>query len=97
MMEGDSLKLNFEIALDKIDILTKHNNELLDVVENLEDQLKELQDSTKDCIITQYKSPSSKVNSISQEADAAMKRLTSKLRKETNKNAKSKQSQRESV
>ena len=96
-MEGDSLKLNFEIALDRIATLTKHNNELLDAMEKLEHELVELKSDTKDCIITQYESPSSKVNSISQEADAAMKRFTSKIRKEINKNAKSKQSQRQSV
>ena len=36
MMEGDSLKLNFEIALEKINTLTKHNNELLDKIDDLE-------------------------------------------------------------
>ena len=40
-MEGDSLKLNFEIALEKIDTLTKQNNELLDTIDELEVQLKE--------------------------------------------------------
>ena len=38
-MEGDSLKLNFEIALEKIDTLTKHNNQLLDKIDDLEIKL----------------------------------------------------------
>ena len=35
MMDGDSLKLNFEIALEKINTLTKHNNELLYKIDDL--------------------------------------------------------------
>ena len=38
-MDGDSLKLNFEIALEKIDKLTKQNNKLLDEVDRLETEL----------------------------------------------------------
>ena len=38
-MEGDSLKLNFEIALEKIDTLTEQNNILLDKVDELEIKL----------------------------------------------------------
>jgi len=32
-MEGDSLKLNFEIALEKIDTLSEHNQALLDKIQ----------------------------------------------------------------
>ena len=96
-MEGDSLKLNFEIALDRIATLTKHNNELLDSMEKLEHELAELKSDTKDCIITQYESPSERLHNVSKEADAAMKRFTNKIRKEVNKNAKSKQSQGQPV
>ena len=41
-MKGDSLALNFEIALEKIDTLTKQNNELLDTIDRLEIELKEI-------------------------------------------------------
>jgi len=94
MMEGDSLKLNFEIALEKIDTLTKHNNELLDEIDQLENRIDVLilgnsLDIELDTATTRY-------NNISREADAAMKRFTSKLRKGL-KNAKSKQSQGQPV
>ena len=35
-MEGDSLKLNFEIALEKIETLSKHNQALMDKIQDLE-------------------------------------------------------------
>ena len=92
-MEGDSLKLNFEIALEKIDTLTKHNNQLLDKIDDLEVKLNLAQldiSNEPNTAITRY-------NNISREADAAMKRFTTKLNKEINKNAKSKQSQGQPV
>jgi len=94
-VEGDSLKLNFEIALEKIDTLTKHNNELLDEIDQLENRIDVLilgnsLDIEPDTATTRY-------NNISREAEKAMKRFTAKLRKEINKNAKSKQSQRQPV
>ena len=92
-MEGDSLKLNFEIALEKIDTLTKQNNELLDKIDELEVKLKDLKytiEPEPDTATTRY-------NNISREADAAMKRFTAKLKKEIDKNAKSKQSKRQPV
>ena len=91
-MEGDSLKFNFEIALEKIDTLSKHNNELLDKIDELETIL---EDSRLPHII-QPESVDTRFNNISRDADVAMKRFTSKLRKEL-KNAKSKQSQGQSV
>ena len=91
MMEGDSLKLNFEIALEKIDTLTKHNNQLLDQIDALEVKL-ELE---KLNISNKPESATTRYNNISKEADAAMKRFTTKLNKEINKNAKSKQSKRQ--
>ena len=93
MMEGDSLKLNFEIALEKIDILTKHNNQLLDKIDDLEVKL-ELE---KLNISNKPESATTRYNNISKEADAAMERFTDKLNKENNKNAKSKQSQGQPV
>ena len=90
-MDGDSLKLNFEIALEKIDTLTKQNNELLDKVDELEVKLKDLKYTIEpDTATTRY-------NNISRKADAAMKRFTTKLKKEIDKNAKSKQSQGQPV
>jgi|TARA_R100000501_G_scaffold17611_1_gene33090 hypothetical protein len=92
-MEGDSLKLNFEIALEKIDTLTKHNNELLDKIEELEIKLEDL----KLPPIIKPNTATSRYNSISREADAAMKRFTTKLKKELYKNGKSKQGEGQPV
>ena len=92
-MEGDSLKLNFEIALEKIDTLTRHNNQLLDRIDDLEVKL-ELE---KLNISNKPESATTRYNNISKEADAAMERFTAKLNKELNKNAKSKQSKRQPV
>ena len=94
MMEGDSLKLNFEIALEKIDTLTKHNNELLDKIDNMENQIDILLLSDRDM---QPETATTRYNDISRKADAAMKRFTAKLKKEIDKNAKSKQSKRQPV
>ena len=87
-------QFNFQIALEKIEELTEQNNELLDTIDRLEEQLKnqnlEMNHSLKG-------PESNKFKRISEEADAAMKRFTAKLRKELKKNGKSKQSQGESV
>ena len=86
-------QFNFEIALDKIETLTNHNNELLDKIDALETKLKEaLANRTTKSVAT-----SKRYGTVSYEADAAMKRFTAKIRKELNKNAKSKQSQGEPV
>ena len=98
-MEGDSLKLNFEIALEKIDTLTKQNNELLDIIDQLEIQLKETASELNSRIVkplTVDDLREERFDVVNKEADAAMKRFTSKLRKEL-KNAKSKQSQGQPV
>ena len=92
-MEGDSLKLNFEIALEKIGTLTKQNNELLDRIEELEIKL----EGSRLPPIIQLDTATVRYNNISREADAAMKRFTTKLKKELKKNGKSKQSQGESI
>ena len=99
-MDGDSLKLNFEIALEKIDTLTKQNNELLDTIDQLEIQLKETASELNGRIVkplTVDDLRTERFNTVNKEADAAMKRFTTKLRKEINKNAKSKQSQGQPV
>ena len=86
---GNYLKFNFENAIEIIDKLTKDNNALLDKIEELEAKLNKP--------ITIKNQPiSDRFHKASEEADAAMKRFTTKLRKELD-NAKSKQSQRQSV
>ena len=92
-MEGDTLKFNFEIALEKIDTLTKQNNELLDKIDELEVKLENLRSPYP----IEPNTATTRYNNISREADAAMKRFTTKLKKEISKNAKSKQSQRQPV
>ena len=92
-MEGDTLKFNFEIALEKIDTLTKQNNELLDKIDELEVKLENLRSPYP----IEPNTATTRYNNISREADKAMKRFTTKLNKEINKNAKSKQSQGQPV
>jgi Ni,Fe-hydrogenase maturation factor len=94
-MEGDSLKLNFEIALEKIDILTKHNNELLDEIDQLENRIDVL--ILGNSLNIEPDTATTRYDNISREAEKAMKRFTGKLRKEIDKNAKSKQSKRQPV
>ena len=91
-MEGDALKLNFEIALEKINTLTKQNNELLDSLDQLEIQLKEAKSSN----ITKPETATTRYNNISREADKAMKRYKEYLKKAF-KSVKSKQSKRQPV
>ena len=86
-------QFNFQIALEKIERLTEQNNELLDTIDRLETQLK------NNSVVKTHalrEPESNRFKKISEEADAAMKRFTTKLRKETP-NAKSKQGKRESV
>ena len=86
---GNYLKFNFENAIEIIDKLTKDNNALLDKIEELEAKLNKP--------ITIKNQPiSDRFHKASEEADAAMKRFTAKLRKELD-NAKSKQSQGQPV
>ena len=79
---GNYLKFNFENAIEIIDKLTKDNNALLDRVEELEAKFNRP--------ITIKQAPiRSRFNQVSKGADAAMKRFTTKLKKEL-KDAKSK-------
>tara|TARA_Y100000034_G_scaffold112435_1_gene146428 strand:- start:311 stop:598 length:288 start_codon:yes stop_codon:yes gene_type:complete len=95
MMEGDSLKLNFEIALEKIDTLSKHNQSLLDKIQDLEFKLSE--SNTKiEPIKSNEKIQSDRFNAVTAGADEAMKRYKQYLKKEFS-NAKSKQSKRQPV
>ena len=91
-MEGDSLKFNFEIALEKIDTLSQHNQALLDRIQDLEYELSQVENEIKVEPVTQQ----SRFNDISDGAEAAMKRYKQYLKKEF-KNAKSKQSQGQPV
>ena len=99
-MEGDSLVLNFEIALEKIDTLTKQNNDLLDTIDQLEIQLKEVTLELKNKTVkplTIEDTRNKRFDIVNKEADAAMKRFTNKLKKELHKNGKSKQGQGQPV
>ena len=89
---GNYLRFNFENAVEMIDKLTKDNNALLDKIEELEIKLynKEMPSIKRKPLQTRF-------NQISKEAKAAMDRFTAKLKKEINKNAKSKQSQGQPV
>ena len=90
MMEGDSLKFNFEIALEKIDTLSKHNQVLMDKVQTLESKLSESKNEIK------VSTAETRFHDISEEAEAAIKRYKQFLIKEFP-NAKSKQSKRQPV
>ena len=86
---GNYLKFNFENAIEIIDKLTRDNNALLDKIEALE--------AKQNKPITIKNEPiSDRFHKVSEEAAAAMKRFTAKLRKELD-NAKSKQSQGQPV
>ena len=91
-------QFNFQIALEKIETLTNQNNELLDTIDRLEEQLREKNNQMNYSL----KEPETdRFKKISEEADAAMKRFTTKwkeeLKKEISKNGKSKQSKRQPV
>ena len=89
---GNYLRFNFENAVEMINKLTKDNNALLDKIEELEIKLynKEIPPIKREPLQARFAE-------ISIEAKAAMKRFTTKLKKEINKDAKSKQSQGQPV
>jgi len=91
-MDGDSLKLNFEIALERIGTLSEQNQSLMDRVQDLEYKLSESNNEIK----LEPTTPESRLHDTNAEAEAAMKRYKQFLRKEFP-NAKSKQSKRQSV
>ena len=90
-MDGDSLKLNFEIALEKINTLTDQNHELMNRIEQLESEIIKRNEIKIKPITTE-----SRFEHITDDADAAMKRYQQFLRKEFP-NAKSKQSKGQPV
>ena len=87
---GNYLKFNFENAIEIIDKLTKDNNALLDKIEELEAKLNKPIKIKNEPIRSRF-------DEVSKEADAAMKRFTNKLKKELNKNGKSKQGEGQPV
>ena len=91
-MEVDSLKFNFEIALEKINTLSEHNQALLDKIQTLEFQLSQ----SKAEIEIPYTNSEDRFRNVSAGADEAMERYKEYLKKEF-KNAKSKQSQGQPV
>ena len=95
-MENDSLKLNFDIALDKIETLTKHNNELLDKIEDLESKLRKLNGSNESHIVTAFEPAVKRLDDISKGAEGAIERYKHYLRKEFP-SAQSKQAKRQPV
>ena len=90
-MGEDSLKLNFEIALEKIKSLTEDNNDLMNEINKLKSEMATAQESS-----ILYRDDNTDFNRIISGADEAMKRYKSFLRKEFP-NAKSKQAKRQSV
>ena len=91
-MEGDSLKFNFEIALEKIDTLSEHNQALMDRIQDLEYELSNI----KTEITIEPKTSEGRFKDVTIEAEAAIKRYKKYLKKECP-NAKSKQSQGQPV
>ena len=89
-MEGDSLKLNFEIALEKIDTLSKHNIDLLNKINELEKRL------NKPTMEINSSTAEGRFKKVTEGADEAMERYKHFLRKEFP-HAKSKQSKGQSV
>ena len=85
-------QFNFQIALDKIETLTQHNNELLDRVDKLEDELRENNKKLGNHTI-EY---NDRFNDLSKDAENAMNRYKKYLKKEFP-NAKSKQSKGQPV
>ena len=90
---GNYLRFNFENAIEMIDKLTKDNNALLDKIDELESKL----NNKPHQYTTKVEPIQERFAEISKEADAAMERFTAKLKKEIDKNAKSKQSKGQPV
>ena len=96
MIKSGSLQENFEIALEKVDVLTEHNEKLMDIIANLEYKLTQ----SKEPVITpepeQNLNNNKRLQEISEGAERAIERYKQFLNKEFP-NAKSKQSKRQSV
>ena len=96
MIKSGSLQENFEIALEKVDVLTEHNERLMDIIADLEYKLAQ----SKQPVITpepeQNLNNNKRLQEISEGAERAIERYKQFLNKEFP-NAKSKQSKRQSV
>ena len=96
MIKNGSLQENFEIALEKVDVLTEHNERLMDIIADLEYKLAQ----SKEPVITpepeQNLNNNKRLQEISKGAERAIERYKQFLNKEFP-NAKSKQSKRQSV
>ena len=90
-MDGDSLKLNFEIALEKINTLSDQNHNLMNQIEQLKSEI-----AKRDEIKIEPITAEARFESVTDGADAAIERYKQFLIKEFPR-AKSKQSQRQSV
>ena len=90
-MDGDSLKLNFEIALEQITTLTDQNHELMNQIEQLKSEI-----AKNNEVVIEPTTAESRFENATNGADAAMKRYKQFLKKEFP-NAKSKQSQGQPV
>ena len=90
-MDGDSLKLNFEIALEKINTLADQNHELMNKIEQLESEI-----AKRNEIKIRPITAESRFEDITDGADVAMERYQQYLKKEFP-HAKSKQSQGQPV
>ena len=96
MIKSGSLQENFEITLEKVDVLTEHNERLMDIIADLEYKLAQ----SKEPVITpepeQNLNNNKRLQEISEGAERAIERYKQFLNKEFP-NAKSKQSKRQSV
>jgi hypothetical protein len=96
MIKSGTLQENFEIALEKVDILTEHNQKLMDKVADLEYRLTQSKHSVNKDHPIKPTNNSERLYEISKGAEEAIERYKQFLKKEFP-NAKSKQSKRQSV
>ena len=96
MIKSGSLQENFEIALEKVDVLTEHNERLMDIIANLEYKLAQSKEPVIIPEPEQNLNNNKRLQEISEGAERAIERYKQFLNKEFP-NAKSKQSKRQSV
>jgi len=96
MIKNGTLQENFEIALEKVDILTEHNQKLMDKVTDLEYRLSQSKNIVDNPSPSRPSNNSKRLDEISKGAEEAIERYKQFLKKEFP-NAKSKQSKRQSV
>jgi len=89
MIKSSGLQKNFEIALEKVDILTEHNERLMDKVVDLEYELSQSKNSVDNSKNVIPLRNSHRLNEITKGAEKAIERYKQYLNKEFP-NAKSK-------